>query len=169
MFTIDGMAWDIPCTIERQAEIRESEISGLLLDKTYFKDVIGTYMRYEVAIAVPFNRLDDYTTIYEMLTAPNDAHTFVLPYNQDSITISGMIDVVTDQFVKMPNNGQYWRGTKFSIVAKHPTKTRSLNEVIISGLSPLPEIASANIGDTYTYTESGWIPVYYDDADDIYY
>jgi hypothetical protein len=38
MFVLDGMSWDIPCDIERIAEMKASEISGMLLDKSYFND-----------------------------------------------------------------------------------------------------------------------------------
>ena len=52
-FTVDGVEWNIPCTIERTAEITASEISGLLLNRNYFNDVLGTYMRYTISIAIP--------------------------------------------------------------------------------------------------------------------
>ena len=46
MFSVDGVQWDVPCRIVRTAEIAASEISGMLLDRTYFNDVLGTWMRY---------------------------------------------------------------------------------------------------------------------------
>ena len=63
-WSIDGNAWNYPCTIQRVAEVTPSDISGMLLDKQYFNDVLGTWMKYTVTIAVPKDREEDYTTIY---------------------------------------------------------------------------------------------------------
>ena len=34
-FSVDGMEWNFPVDIERVAEVTASEISGMLLNKTY--------------------------------------------------------------------------------------------------------------------------------------
>ena len=52
-FTIDGTEYQMPCSIQRQAEVKASNLSGDLLDGTYYNDVIGTYMTYTIGIAVP--------------------------------------------------------------------------------------------------------------------
>ena len=157
MFTIDGVEWDIPCKIERTAEIKESELSGLMLDKSYFSDPVGTYMKYSIGIAVPFGMDQEYEAIYELLTDPVDGHSCVVPYNRGTITITGRIVTVSDVYVKMPNDKNYWRNTKFDIIANAPTKTLSLDEVITRGRAPMPDLDDGEIGDTWTYTSSGWI------------
>lgn len=155
-FSIDGFVWDYPCMIEREAEMTPSEISGLMLNKSYFNDVLGTWMSYDLTLAVPFDKEDDYYTIYEQLIQPVDGHSFVFPYNAGNITITGRVSSVQDVWVRMPGNRNYWRGTRFSIKANHPTKTMSLGQVIETGRAPLPDVSSPNIGDTYTFTAGGW-------------
>ena len=168
MFTIDGIQWNIPCTIERTAEVTSSEISGMLLNKQYFNDVLGTFMKYTIAIAVPFGYEYLYTDIYETLTAPKDGHTFVLPYNEDTITITGRIQVVSDRYVKA-QNGNHWRQTKFTVIANHPSKTNDFGTVVATGLTPLPPDPEASVSDMYEYTQGGWVQRFYTDVDDIYY
>ena len=85
MFSIDRYSWPWPCDVERVSEMKPSKISGLMLDKNYFNDVLGTYMSYTVSIAVPPERRDEYTPLYECLTDPSDGHVFTLPYNQGTI------------------------------------------------------------------------------------
>lgn len=167
MFTIDGMTWDYPCKITRKAEMTASEISGLLMDKSYFNDVIGTYMSYDVTIAIPVGRESEYLTIYEALTNPVDGHAFVLPYDGGMISITARVASVTDDYIRLPGGGITWKGTRFTVVANHPTKTMSLDEVITRGASPLPEASSVNVGAVYQYTSGGWTEL--DDADDIYW
>ena len=140
MFSIDGKVWDVPCQIEREAQMRPSEISGMLLDRTYFNDVLGTYMSYQVSIAVPFNRAHLYYEIYNSLTDPVDAHTFVLPHSDGNITVTGRVESVSDSWVRMPGDANHWRNIHFTVTANHPSRCYRLNEVISRGQSDVPSI-----------------------------
>lgn len=157
MITIDGYEWDVPCDIGREAEVTPSEISGLMLDRSYFNDVLGTYMRYDVTLAVPPSREADYATLYETLTDPVDAHMFVLPYNQSTITLTARVESVQDVLVYTTSHKQLWKGIKFTVIANHPTKAMSLGQVIERGKSPLPEVIGLPIGTLYVLTEDGWV------------
>lgn len=168
-WSIDGFEWDIPCTIERTAELESSEISGMLMNKQYFNDVLGTWMRYTVSIAVPKGKEAEYDTLYEILTAPVDGHVCVFPYNQSQIAITARIDVVSDKYVRLPNDRTIWRHTKFECIANHPSKEMGLTDVITTGMTPSPEPPSAATGDLYEKTAYGWIQRYYNDADGMYY
>ena len=165
MISIDGITWDnILCSIERVAEIEASEISGMLLDKSYFNDVLGTWFRYTVDIAVPFGQEDAYASLYEKLTEPVDGHTCVLPYNNGTITITARIETVSDVYLKMPN-GTHWRKTKFECIANHPTKNNTLAGVIARGTTPLPWEQDVAIGTLAQYTASGWQIVQIENGD----
>lgn len=157
MFTIDGLTWDIPCTIERTAEMTPSEISGMMLDKSYFNDVLGTYMSYTISIAVPLNTRGLYTQIYEIITTPADAHVMTLPYNDDTITITARITDISDVYVRLENGENYWRGIRFTAVSNYPSKEMTLGEVIERGMTPYPPINEAQIGDAYQWTANGWV------------
>lgn len=163
-FSIDGLVWDVPCKIERVAEVTPSEISGMLLDKSYFNDVLGTWLRYTVTVAVPKGREHDYTTLYEKLTEPVDGHSVVLPYNQGDVTVTGRVNTVSDEYVRAKDGG-FWRGTTFEVIANHPTKANTLGQSLTRGLEPLPDFGSANVGEMYTLTNSGWELTEYDSAD----
>ena len=123
---IDGARYDMPCSIEREAEIRSSELSGMLLDKNYFNDPIGTYMRYTITIAVPSGQEDEYAGLYELLTAPMAEHTCDMPYNQGRKTIIGRIETVSDKYYHEEDGIHVWRGTKFSIISNEPIKVNEL-------------------------------------------
>lgn len=169
MLIVDGVEWNIPCKITRKAELTSSDISGMLLNKEYFNDVLGTWMKYEVELEIPYYMENDYYSLYEVLSSPKDGHAFVLPYNRSQITLTARVEVVSDVYVNKPNGRGKWRNTKFTIIANHPSKEYLLEEVIAHGLTPTPEAPSATIGDLYEYTTAGWIERYYDDADSIGY
>ena len=167
-FSIDGVTWDFPCTIERTAEVTPSEISGMMLNKTYFNDVLGTWMKYTVGIAIPKGHESEYTTIYEALSDPVSYHDFILPYNysKEGLPLRGRINVISDTYVRLPNGNQTWRKTKFEVIANNPSKEPVLGKV---GFSPLPDSAQVPIGSIYEFTSSGWEEADFGDGDNTYY
>lgn len=169
MFSIDGLTWPYPCDIERVSEVRSSSISGDLLTGEYFNDVMGTYLQYTVSVAVPLTDRDQYELFYEALNDPVDGHAFVFPYGQGTISITARVDSVSDTFVRLPNGGKYWKGTRFTVTTNHPVKQETLSGVMARGRSPLPEASEVQTGDIYTYTSTGWVLTNYTDADDVAY
>lgn len=172
MITIDGNQWPVPCDIEREAEVTPSEISGMMLDKTYFNDVLGTYMRYDVSIAVPPKMARQYDELYETLTDPVDGHAFVMPHGQSTIEVTGRVESVRDTLVYTVSHRQYWKGISFTVIANHPSKVDTLEGVLVRGRSPLPEEAAYPIGTVLELTNAGWekyVPTTYPSADEVYY
>lgn len=117
MITIDGFEYDFPCDIEREAEVKSSELSGMLLNKNYYNDPLATYMKYTITVAIPINQMAAYAELYEILTDPVASHTFTLPYNTGSLTFVGRVEVVSDKYYK-----GIWRGTQFTAIANEPIK-----------------------------------------------
>lgn len=170
MFNIDGIDWDFPCDIQRNADMTASEISGMLLDKTYFNDVLGTFMSYTVALVIPIGKEADYTELYEALTDPIGDHTFVFPYNQDTITFVGRIENVQDAYYRKLSDKTIWRKTSFTAVANHPSKTYDLGEVVARGIVNYPDAMTVDDGSVWQYTTAnGWQEFSAGDADNRYY
>lgn len=167
MFTIDGLTWRVPCKVQRVAEIRPSEISGMMLDRSWFNDVIGTYMQYTVSIAVPLNERDEYAQIYEALTNPMDGHAMTLPYNGGTIQITARIERVQDALVRLQGGSSYWKEIQFTAISNYPTKAMRLGEVVVTGREPFPAVSEPAEGAKYEYHNGMWVPgIDYDDADD---
>lgn len=171
MLTIDGIIWPLTAKVVRTSRIEEDpETSGLMMDKSKSHNVIGTYLEYEISIAVPFWAVGSYSNFYEAITDPVDGHTAIVPYNEGEISITGFISIVRDEYVRnKADNGNYWRETTFTISSNAPFKTYTLGEKIVRGRAPLPELSAGVMGDTWTYTSSGWVHGHYDDADTMYF
>ncbi len=166
MFTIDDVQWDVKSKISRTSEMQESEISGMLMNKEYFADVIGTFLKYDVELVLPFGKEKEYSEIYEKLTEPVGGHTFIVPYNQTTIEITGRVENIQDTCLRRTNS-HYWMDISFTIISNFPTKTMSLDEVIARGLPPLPDESEVDVGEAYICSMDGWEPV--TDVDDKYY
>lgn len=156
MFTVDGLQWGYPCEIRRVSEVRASEISGMMLNGTYFTDVLGTYLKYTVKLVVPLNDRAAFNAIYEKITDPVGHHTFTFPYNQTTVTVTAEVKQIRDVFVRLPNGGQYWKGIEFDVMSVAPTKAPSLSGAIAYGLPPLPNDVAPETGDTYTWNGEEW-------------
>ena len=159
ILTIDGAEYDVKCRVRRQGDVRDTDISGEMLDGSYFHDVAGTYYDYEISFLYPLYDRDKYAAIYEALTQPVDGHVFVLPYNNSTVTLTAKVDLADDELLELENGTQYWRSLSFTLTANEPTKKMSLDQVITRGRTALPDIASPEVGDTYTYTNYGWMKV----------
>ena len=120
MFTIDGVAWSIPCDIKRTAELRESEVSGYMLNREYYSDVIGVYLRYEVTLVPNPASMSDYYALYELLTQATGDHTFILPYNGATVTLRGRVSNPSDVYVLRGNGAVYWKGMRFTVTSNTP-------------------------------------------------
>lgn len=156
MFTVDGIQWTIPCDIKRTSIVQSSDISGDLLNGEYFNDVEGTYMQYEVTVCPNPWQMGQYYNLYQVISQPVDGHQFVFPYNNSTVEITARVEDISDVYVRMPNGGVYWKGVSFTVISNAPTYEPSLTEAIQRGLTPLPNVYDAQIGDTYTYTADGW-------------
>lgn len=121
-FTIDGLTYDMPCSISRKANVKSSSLSGDLLDGTYYNDVIGTYLSYDIQLAVPTGMERKYAELYEVLTNPVGEHEVTVPYNQGTITFICRIENVSDKYYRQEGTTNIWRGISFSVTASEPNK-----------------------------------------------
>jgi len=169
ILTIDGVEFDVKCEVRREATVHATEISGELMDGTYFNDVDGTYYDYELYFSYPLYDRDKYAAIYEALTEPVDGHAFVLPYNNSTIEIAARVETVSDEQIETDSGFKFWRATRFGLYANAFSKQVSLAEVITRGRAPIPDAASPSIGDTYVWDGTEWTVTEFPDADDIAY
>lgn len=167
IWSVDGSEWSIPCSVERESEMTPSEISGMMLDRSYFNDVLGTYMAYDIKVEVPLGKDDEFSQLYDVLTEPVDGHQFVVPYSGGMINVTGRVENIRDVFTRMRDGSHRWSGISFQIKANHPTREMSLDEVLTRGVAPLPDASDVDVGSTYSYTANGWevLP----SGDDTYY
>lgn len=124
MFTIDGITYNVFCDIERQVEIKGSDLSGMLLNKQNYKDVLGSYIQYTISMAIPVTEMAAYAELYEKLTDPVATHQITMPYNNTTITFDGTIETVSDRYFNKSNDISkgVWRGTQFTAIGATPIK-----------------------------------------------
>ena len=156
MFSIDGVEYRVKCTTVRRPEIKESKISGLMLDGSYFRDIHGTYYSYEIRLEMPLKNKGRYASLIEQLTEPVDGHLFELPYNNETLLLTGKVEDPEDVYKQLESGYTYWDGLQFSIAPNGPSKQLTLGAVIQRGRTPLPDVSSPEVGDKYEWTGTTW-------------
>lgn len=159
MFSVDGFGWTIPFDATRSIRIQDTDISGQLLNGRMFHDVEGTYFDYEITLTPDPHQMGEYYALLDILIQPVDGHQFVFPYNGETVQVTAKVENPKDVYVDLHNGQVYWRGLTFTAAANHPSIEPGLNHAISRGLTPLPDVAEPQIGDTYTYTANGWVAV----------
>ena len=154
--SIDGVIYDVDCDLVRTADLPSSDISGTLMNGTRFEDKYGLYPSFELRFKRPLYNKAKYAAIYDKLTDPVSAHTFILPYSNSTITLVASVEPITDEKLELENREIYWKNTRFAIVSIYPTKKPTLDGVITYGLPPMPSAVSPEIGDTYTWDGTEW-------------
>lgn len=160
---IDGLDYDVKVQLSREADVRASDISGPMLNGVEFNDILGTYYNYTVTFRFPLYDQSAYAALYEVLTAPVAAHSFLMPYSDTTILLTAKVEPVYDEIVEMDNGRTYWRACRFNLVSIAPTKEETLGEVIARGLPVLPDVFSPEDGDAYEWDGTGWVAL--EDAD----
>jgi hypothetical protein len=117
MIGIDGTIYNFPCDISRKVRITSSDVSGMLMDRTEYNDALATYIDYTLKVAIPIDKMNEYTTFFEQLASPVDNHTFYLPYNQTYLSFKGKIDSLSDVYFREVNGIQVWRSVTVNIKA----------------------------------------------------
>lgn len=164
---IDGLSYDVKCELTRTFTVNDSDISGKMMNGTYFHDVDGTYLEYEITFKYPLWNQAKYADIIGKLNEPVASHMFVLPYDQETITLAAKVEPIADDLLELENGAQYWRNTSFTITSIAPIKSPTLAGAVSRGMPPVPTISDPTIGATYTWTGSAWVSV--EDGDDIAY
>lgn len=122
LVTIDSNTFDIGIIkITRKASFSKESL-GITLDGRKHYDVKGTYFDYDVHFNVKAMNVNDYDTLYELLTEPTEYHTVTLPYGQSTITFIASVKVSEDSLVKNFNEMKKWSGFKVTFEALEPQK-----------------------------------------------
>ena len=121
---IDGVDYsDVTvASVSRKATVKDSKLSGEMFDGSYHRDIVGTYIDYDLKIVCKVNDGDSYTQIYELLTSPVASHEVTLPYNNSTITFRAYIQTVGDDLFHYDENGALWRNLTCTFKAVAPQK-----------------------------------------------
>ena len=123
IITIDGATFDVGvASIKRRARIEDGPNAGNSKRGDWIRDVYGTYYDYILAFdtSAGLSRAD-YDTLYQVLTAPVEFHTLVVPYGQSTLSFYAGITGAEDNVILM-DDGTVWGNLSITFRAKAPQR-----------------------------------------------
>ena len=150
-FILDNTEYTFAVSVKRRSVVVSSDNSGMLMDGTYYNDVIGTYLEYDVSFAIPEGQQDAYVAFYEAITSPVAYHDFVLPYNNQSVVVRGRIQNISDTYMQKNSQGKVtWRNISFTIIesVSHKMASGSYTPVV----PPTAYITAENVDEHLVFT-----------------
>lgn len=117
VFKIDGKTYNVEIlSIKRKFSVLDSDKSSRSIAGDMTRSIIGTYYNYTVQIDTDRLSRAEYDTLYEILSAPQESHTVVLPYGQTTITQKMYVTGGEDTLL-IDDAGNVWSGMSIDFVA----------------------------------------------------
>ena len=126
IFKVDGVAYNVTVPeggLKRQGRILDGDNAGRMQSGRMQRDVIGTYYNYVMQIDTKSLDVAQYDALYQVLSAPVDYHTVILPYGQSTLTFQAYVSNVDDELMLMQGNRNLWGNLSFTFVAMQPART----------------------------------------------
>lgn len=122
LITINSNTFDVGIVKITRKASQKAEFLGVTLDMRKHYDVQGTYYDYDVEFYPRAMNVNDYDSLYELLTEPVEYHTVTMPYGQGTITFDARTKVSDDSLKKNFNQMKKWSGFKVTFEALEPQK-----------------------------------------------
>lgn len=122
VFKIDGSSYDVEIvSLKRKFSVLDGDKAGRAADGSMMRNIIGTYYNYSMQINTERLSRSDYDSLYEILSAPVDSHTVVLPYGRITLTQKMYVTGGEDD-LRIDNNGNIWDNLSIEFVAMTPKR-----------------------------------------------
>ena len=123
MIKVDGTTYPhvfVHAPIRRTAEIKDTSLTGFMLDGKYHRDIMGVYYQYEMQFSALRGYESEYTALHEVLASATEFHTVTVPYNQTTMTYTAYVTMVADELKKISGTRNIWGNCTVSFLAKEP-------------------------------------------------
>ena len=125
-FKIDGVAYNVTIPdggLKRSAKILDGDNAERAKSGRMIRDIIGTYYNYNVQLDTKNLDVSSYDRLFEVLTAPVDSHTVVIPYGQGMLTFEAYVSGADDVIKLIQEERTLWGDLSFSFIAMGPQRT----------------------------------------------
>ena len=124
VFQVDGIKYPgvNVLSLKRNFNVLDGENAGRLMDGSMKRDIIGTYYNYSMELTSDYSDPAEYDALYEVLSAPVDSHTIVMPYGQSTLTFEAYIANGSDDLIHFRRDFNKWKNLSFNFIAMSPQR-----------------------------------------------
>lgn len=127
VFTIDGVNLRLWVTeLKRNFAVTDTDNSGRVQSYRMHRDIIGTFYNYTLSVDPDDSNPADYDTFYEIISSPQEYHTLVFPYGQETLEFEAYVTSGEDS-LKINNDNadgrkNQWSGLSIDFIAMEPQR-----------------------------------------------
>lgn len=127
-FKIDGIEFTkaVVSNPERSFSITDGENAGRLITTAKMeRDVLGTFYNYSIVIDHSFMSDEEYSELYELISAPVDSHILEVPYNKETLVFDAYITSGKDKLLGIRKDKNIWSELSLNFIAMAPQRRPS--------------------------------------------
>ena len=114
-------------SLTRNFTVMDGENAGRVQSLAMVRDVKGTFYNYSIEIDPDMRYKAEYDSFYQVITAPVDSHTLVVPYGQETLTFEAYVTQGSDELIlNNPSSYRYggnaWQALSFNFIAMAPQR-----------------------------------------------
>lgn len=122
--TVDGKKYNVLVTsLTRKFQVLDGKNAERTLSGAMIRDIIGTFYNYEMNLMPMVGKYGDYDALYQVLSAPQDSHSVVLPYGQGTMSFRAYVTAGQDNLIRKKPGESYWTGLSVQFIAMAPQRT----------------------------------------------
>lgn len=123
--TLDGTEYKVRVvfgSLRRSFAVVEGPNSGQAITGKYIRDIIGTGYSYTMDIEPDQRFPKDYDAFYEVITAPVESHSVIMPYGQDVLEFAAAVESGEDILGPTLGGVTRWKGLSVTFTAIKPQR-----------------------------------------------
>lgn len=124
VFSVDGVEYPgvNVASLKRTFAVLDGDNAGRTMDGAMQRDIIGTYYNYSLELDSDYSSPEEYDALYEVLSAPVNKHTLVVPYAQGTMTFEAYVANGEDELFHMYRDLNKWDNLSINFVAMAPQR-----------------------------------------------
>lgn len=108
--------------IKRTFQVLDDDTTTRVASGAMHRSIIGTYYNYTVQFDCSDMDAAAYDQMYQVLSAPVNSHTIVVPYGQSTLTFSAYVTTGED-VLALKESVNHWKGLSVQFIAMSPQRT----------------------------------------------
>lgn len=124
VFSVDGVQYPgvNVLSLKRNFAVLDGPNAGRVMDGSTKRDIIGTYYNYSMTVTSDYSDLEEYDKLYEVISAPEDSHSIVVPYGQGTLEFRAYVANGEDELIHKRDSFNKWNNLSFNFVAMKPQR-----------------------------------------------
>ena len=118
---IDSVSYNVPViSIKRTADFLD-KYAERTVDGVLHRELIGVYFNYTIKFGQA--SMEDYSSLYDKLTEPEEFHTVTIPDEDGDLTFTAYFAGISDELVKAKGSDRFWKSLSVGFIAERPART----------------------------------------------